>query len=30
MKAMATFLCPRCLMVKGDVPHIGKDFDINQ
>lgn len=30
MKAMATFLCPRCLVVKGDVPHIGKDFDINR
>jgi hypothetical protein len=30
MKAMALFLCPRCLVVKGDVPHIGKDFDINR
>ena len=27
---MAQFLCPRCLIVKGDVPHIGKDFDMNQ
>ena len=30
MKSMATFLCPRCLVVKDDVPHIGKDFDINR
>ena len=30
MKAMAKFLCPRCLIVKADVPHIGKDFDTNR
>jgi hypothetical protein len=30
MKAMAEFLCPRCLVVKGDVPHMGKGFDINR
>ena len=30
IKAMAKFLCPRCLVVKGDVPHIGKDFDLNR
>lgn len=27
---MATFLCPRCLILKSDVPHIGKDFDMNR
>ena len=27
---MALFLCPRCLVLKGDVPHIGKDFDMNR
>jgi len=30
MKAMAEFLCPRCLIVKGDVLHIGKEFDANR
>ena len=30
MKAMAKFLCPRCLIVKADVLHIGKDFDTNR
>jgi len=30
MKAMAKFLCPRCLIVKADVPHISKDFDTNR
>ena len=30
MKTMAKFLCPRCLIVKADVPHIGKDFDTNR
>ena len=30
MKAIAQFLCPCCLIVKGDIPHIGKDFDMNQ
>jgi len=30
MKAMAQFLCPRCLVTKADVPHIGKDFDMNR
>lgn len=30
MKAMAQFLCPRCLATKADVPHIGKDFDMNR
>ena len=30
MKAMAKFLCPRCLVVKSDVHHIGKDFDMNR
>jgi len=30
MKALAQFLCPRCLIVKGDVHHIGKDFDMNR
>jgi len=30
MKALAKFLCPRCLIVKADVPHIGKDFDTNR
>ena len=27
---MATFLCPRCLVLKSDVPQISKDFDMNQ
>ena len=27
---MATFLCPRCLVLKADVPNIGKDFDMNR
>ena len=30
MKCMATFLCPRCLVLKADVPNIGKDFDMNR
>ena len=30
MKAMARFLCLRCLIVKADVLHIGKDFDTNR
>jgi hypothetical protein len=30
MKCMATFLCPRCLVLKGDVPNIGKDFDMHR
>ena len=30
IKAMAKFLCPRCLIAKCDVHHIGKDFDMSR
>jgi len=29
IKAMAQFLYLRCLVTKADIPHIGKDFDMN-
>jgi len=28
MKSNAQHLCPRCLIVKGDVPEIGTDLDM--
>jgi hypothetical protein len=30
MKAMALYLCVQCLVLKADVPQIGKDFDMKQ
>lgn len=30
MKAMALYLCVRCLVLKADVPQVGKDFDMNR
>jgi hypothetical protein len=30
MKTLAKYICPRCLVLKADVPHIGKDFDMNR
>lgn len=30
MKTLATYICPRCLVLKADVPHIGKDFDLKR
>ena len=30
MKTLATYICPRCLVLKADVPHIGKDFDMRR
>ena len=29
LTSMATFLCLRCLILKANVPQIGKDFDMN-
>lgn len=30
MKTLAQYICPRCLVLKTDVPQIGKDFDMNR
>lgn len=30
MKTSAKYICPRCLILKEDVPHIGKDFDMKR
>ena len=30
MKTLAMYICPRCLILKADVPHVGKNFDMNR
>ena len=29
-KANAQYLCPRCLIIKGDIPQIGTDLDMKR